>query len=129
MFKNFFNSEDNIILVFSIFFAILFFIFLLPKIEKNNINERNKLQEDFANINVDVVKIDQNICSKQCCKFNDWPIPFQTVNPNIDPAILEKYIGSNMSCNNGPDGGGCVCFTKEDSNYLTNHGQYLGPEI
>jgi len=66
--------------------------------------------------------IDTNICSQQCCKFTQWPVPFNTTNPNsID---LSNYIGSNFSCNNGQSGGGCVCISKDNYNYLSNHGQY-----
>lgn len=123
------TSEDNIILILSIIIAFIFFIFILPIIEKKNKVEQFQIQENFEDLNKEIVKIDQNVCSKQCCKFNDWPVPFETKNPNIDPALLEKYIGSNLSCNNGPDGGGCVCFTKDDSNYLAKHGQYLSDNI
>lgn len=69
-----------------------------------------------------IIKIDQNVCSKQCCKFIQWPVPFNTRNPTISNSTLDKFIPSNLACNGGSNGG-CVCLTKDDFNYLSNHGQ------
>lgn len=112
------SKINNKTLVFSILLILFFYIFLMPCLDKQ-INEENKILNEQFN---DLVQIDKNICSKSCCKFTQWPVPFNTVNPNISPEILDKFIGSNLTCNHGSDGGGCVCLTKEDSNYLTNHG-------
>ena len=85
--------------------------------------DKKKLNEKFNNLIDNQVKIDKNICSKSCCKFTQWPVPFNTENPNVSKKVLDQFIGTNFTCNNGPDGGGCVCATKNDLNYLTNHGQ------
>lgn len=69
----------------------------------------------------DDYKIDTNICSKQCCKFTQWPIPFNTKNPIINNETLNNFIPSNLSCNRG-ENGGCVCLTKDNFDYLSNHG-------
>ena len=82
--------------------------------------DANMIEEQFDNLNMNY--LDQNICSRQCCKFTQWPIPFNTKDPNSN-IDTDKYIGSNFMCNNGQTGGGCVCYTKENNNYLANHGQ------
>jgi hypothetical protein len=67
-------------------------------------------------------KIDETPCSKQCCNHVQWPIPFNTKNPNLDKSVEVDYIPNNLSCNRGGSGG-CVCLTKDQFNYLSNHGQ------
>jgi len=89
----------------------------------------NKCTENFDNYEITndktipVAKIDKNVCSKQCCKFEVWQPPFVIKNPNVDPKFMDKFIGTNLSCGNGPESGGCVCMTKNDFNYIANHGQ------
>jgi len=114
------NNNNNNFLFILICIGIIFVVFILPCLENININETNKLKETFDNLQLP--KIDQNICSQQCCKFTQWPIPFNTTDPN-NKMDLSNYIGSNFSCNNGQTGGGCVCYTKSDNDYLANHGQ------
>jgi len=90
---------------------IIFFLFILPLLERNETFDATNLH-----------KMDTNICSKQCCKFTQWPVGFNTVNPNIPAGTLDKFIPTNFACNNG-ENGGCVCATKDDYNYLSNKGQ------
>jgi hypothetical protein len=114
------SLSNNELFGILVIIGILFIIFILPILEVENFKEGFELKEKFDNI----VKIDQNICSAQCCKFTQWPLPFNTQNPNIDDKSLENYIGSNLSCNNGQTGGGCVCFTPKDFNYLAKRGKH-----
>lgn len=79
----------------------------------------NKIDEIDKN---KIHEIDKNPCSKQCCKFTQWPVPFNTKNPIVSDDTLNKFIPSNFSCNFG-EGSGCVCITKDDYNYLSQHGQ------
>jgi hypothetical protein len=37
--------------------------------------------------------------------------------------ISDKYMPSNFSCNNGNDGGGCLCLDNANFNNLQNHGK------
>jgi hypothetical protein len=96
--------------------GIFFFFIVMPYLD----NENNKEQIDNF---TDLIKIDQNICSPQCCKQTQWPVSFNTIDPKIDQKIFKDYIGTNFSCNNGPTGGGCLCVSKKDYQYLSNHGQ------
>jgi hypothetical protein len=112
-------SNININLIITIIcVGIIFFVYFLPTLDKEYIKDVVNTKEKFDNINIP--HIDQNICSRQCCKFTQWPIPFNVKDPNIN---TDKYIGSNFMCNNGQNGGGCVCYTKDNNDYLANHGQ------
>ena len=116
----------NNIFIFFLIIGIIFFVFYLPIIDNENFIDQQVLKEKFNNLNNlednNLYKIDKNICSSQCCKFTQWPVPFNTSDPN-NTIDFSKYIGSNFSCNYGNTGGGCVCYTKENYNYLANHGQ------
>ena len=115
------NNNNNNLLLVLITITIIFFVFVLPNLESRARQEDDELKEEFENLSLNTEhKIDQKICSRQCCKFTQWPVSFNTNDPNIDTS---KYIGSNFSCNNGQTGGGCVCYEKEDNTYLSNHGQ------
>ena len=118
------NSQkisDPKLLFILICICIMFFVFILPMLDNKNISEKFELQEQFDNLNIG--KIDKNICSRQCCKFTQWPIPFNTQDPGSSNKDLGNYIGSNFTCNYGQTGGGCVCYQKSDNDYLANRGQ------
>jgi len=117
-----------------IFLGIIFLLIcLLNSILENN-TIKNTYTEQFDNYeiinnkNIPIAKIDKNICSKQCCKFEVWQPPFIVKNPNVDSIFMNKFIGTNLSCGNGPESGGCVCVTKNDFNYIANHGQNYNPK-
>ena len=63
-----------------------------------------------------IIKIDENRCSRECCKHSQWPIAHDLV-----PKVGSEYVGSNMSCNWG-QGSGCVCLKKNDFDYLSTRG-------
>ncbi len=119
---------ENCEIIFIIIIIILIICIIISIPQQKSINNtciekfntiKNNLPENY----IPDAKIDQNICSKQCCKFAVWEPPFDVKNPNIDPTFMDKFIGTNLSCGNGPDNGGCVCMTKNDFNYIANRGQ------
>ena len=122
------KSDNSKIIIIIVLLIILFIIILVPYINKMNKSEQCSLQEKFeelktvTNNKLNIKKLDTNICSKQCCKFTQWPVGFNTVNPNIPAGTLDKFIPTNFACNNG-ENGGCVCVTRDDYNYLSNKGQ------
>jgi len=113
-------SDKNIFIIL-LYIGVLFFLVIMPYIDNQNLKEQNEYFSNFLS-NDNIRKIDQNVCSTQCCKHTQWPTPFNTKDPNIDPKLFENYIGSNFSCNNGHTGGGCLCIDKKDYDYLSNHG-------
>jgi hypothetical protein len=123
------EDSDNTFLILSILIGILIIFVIYPNIMSQNHSEGfqidqqvNKILTDTINKEKDVPKIDQRICSKQCCKFIQWPVPFNTKNPIVKDDVLNNFIPSNFACNGG-ENGGCVCLTKDDYNYLSEHGQ------
>jgi hypothetical protein len=131
------NLDNNIInsdtLLFILIILVILFIinYVYPTIIDKSIHESfesnikiNKILDSISvkTNNNYIQGIDKNLCSKQCCKFVQWPVPFNTKNPIISDDILNNFIPSNFSCNLG-DSGGCLCITKDDYNYLSNHGQ------
>jgi len=132
------EESDNTFLILAILIGILIIFVIYPNIMSQNQNEGfqidqqvNKILTDAIKsaepekektVNTDVPKIDQRICSKQCCKFTQWPVPFNTRNPIVKDDVLNNFIPSNFACNGG-ENGGCVCLTKDDYNYLSEHGQ------
>ena len=113
-------SDENTFIILVVV-GMLFFFIVMPCLDKQNSKEQIDNFTELLNNN-NIRKIDQNLCSKHCCKHTQWPVPFNTTEPNSNPDLFKDYIGSNFSCNNGPTGGGCVCVTKEDYQYLSNHG-------
>ena len=113
-------SDKNIFIIL-LCVGIFFFFIIMPYLDKQNSKEQI---DNFTNLmlNDNIRKLDQNICSTQCCKHTQWPVPFNTNDPNADPNLFKDYIGTNLSCNNGPTGGGCLCVTKKDYEYLSNRG-------
>jgi len=123
------EDSDNTFLILAILIGILIIFIIYPNIMSQNHSEGfqidqqvNKILTDTINKEKDVPKIDQRICSKQCCKFIQWPVPFNTKNPIVKDDVLNNFIPSNFACNGG-ENGGCVCLTKDDYNYLSEHGQ------
>ncbi len=117
-------KKNNNVLILVILGAIIFFIFIMPMIDRANISEESKLKENLNNTEPSV-KLDKNMCSKQCCKFSQWPVPHDLNEKNIPEDQLKDYIGSNMSCNFG-NGSGCLCVSKNDFNYLANRAGNIG---
>jgi hypothetical protein len=115
-----FKKSNNNVLVFVVLGAIIFFVFIMPMLDRANASEEAKLKEHLNNTEP-TNKIDKNMCSKQCCKFTQWPVPDDLIEKTIPEDQLKNYVGSNMSCNFG-NGSGCLCVTKDDLNYLSNHG-------
>jgi hypothetical protein len=118
-FTNKLNS--NLVLVLVILGVAVFFVFILPLIDnKNN-------QENLTNM-PEIKKLDQNLCSRQCCKQAQWPVPDDAISKDIPEKDLKNYIGTNLSCNFG-SGSGCLCVTKDDFNYLASRGSNAGKDM
>ena len=122
-----FKKSNNNVLLLVILGAIIFFVFIMPMLDRANASEESKLKEYLNNTNAPTVKLDQNMCSKQCCNHSQWPVPHDAKSGPISKDKLKNYIGTNLSCNYG-EGSGCLCVTKDDFNYLANRGGNSGKE-
>ena len=121
-----FNNKNNVALLLIILGAIIFFVVVMPIVDKNYYN--NQTTENFNTINTinnsnndNLVKIDLNKCSTNCCGLSQWPVPSDMLDKSIPLEELKNYIPSNFGCTSG-NYSGCVCLTQQDSNYLNNHG-------
>jgi hypothetical protein len=119
------RSRNNDFILYTILGALIFFLFVVPNLQTNKPNAKPNVKERLENTN-GIQKIDENICSKQCCKFVQWPVPHDVKVGDIPEEQLKNYIPSNLSCNYGSNNGGCLCITKDNFNYLSHRGGNAG---
>ena len=117
--------NSNLILAIVLLGSILFYLFVLPSLQCKQEKDLNKVKEKFVNSSNVIRKLDQNMCSKQCCNHSQWPVPHDAKSGPIPKDKLKNYIGTNLTCNYG-NGSGCLCVTKDDFNYLANRGGNSG---
>jgi hypothetical protein len=106
-----FEFNNNNLLLFVVLGGVIFWLFTNKNVKENLVDVKNE------NAN----KLDQFMCSKQCCKFAQWPVPKELHEHTIPDDKLINYIGSNFSCTGG-DKSGCLCITKDESQYLSQRG-------
>ena len=106
-------------LFYTVIFVSIFFFFILPYLDSNQKVEHwtTRYAEVDEKVDNSIDKIDQKMCSVDCCKHTQWlPKELNEIkNRNID----KNYVGTNLTCNNGT-GGGCVCMKKENITMLSN---------
>ena len=115
------SSSDNNIILYAVIIGVIFFCFVLPRLEKQYVKENRKLKEKMVSLkfNDKIRKLDTNKCSRECCNHTQWPVP------HMPSHKKGKYIGSNLMCNG--NGGGCLCVTKEDKEYLARRAHNFMP--
>lgn len=67
------------------------------------------------------MSIQHNLCSKSCCS-EQWPTPFKQ---KYDPFVCknkDKFIPSNIFCNNSFQDSGCLCLNKKQAQFMYNRG-------
>ena len=115
------SGENNMTMMYCIIVAGVFFVFIMPMIEKCYNDDKKVLIEKLENIMA--VKIDTNKCSKSCCINSGWELPKELVSKDLSADELKNYIPSNFSCNFGSNtGSGCVCVSKNDNEILGSRG-------
>ncbi len=85
----------------------------------------NRMKESFLSSGTNLkgcYKLDQNMCSVDCCG-KQWPTSFdQKRDPRIKEGELgTKYIPTNMTCS-GKTGTGCVCASQRQYKFLSDRG-------
>ena len=80
------------------------------------------LGEKFTKNVSKVVKVDDAMCSPDCCK-QQWPPAFKMKRDSRIKAgeIGTKYIPNNMNCT-GHNGVGCPCLSRKQLDILRNRG-------
>lgn len=62
-----------------------------------------------------------NQCSPACCS-DQWPVPFKISINNTFCENEEDYVPNTYYCNNRLQDSGCLCMTKQQSNFLQTRG-------
>ena len=114
------GSEDNRVVLYAVVVAAVFLIFILPKLEKKFAQEESEVREKMESLRGSSIrKLDTNKCSRDCCLYTQWPVPHMPTKKS------DKYVGTNFMCNG--NGGGCLCVSKKDREYLARRGQNFMP--
>jgi len=109
--------NPNQTLIIAIIGIILFFVFILPMIEKQYEKEIQKFTDlnDFS-----ILPIDQTKRDEQCCftNFTQWPVPKNLIEKTkMTEDELKKYVPTNFS-----SGSKCLCITQDQVDYLVKRG-------
>ena len=131
------QSSSTGVLLFMIFLAYLFFYSSFESFE--NITQNKMIDASVSGqiyaqpfvdtSNKDINKIDTKRCSINCCKYTQWPVPFNITGIDADNANIDysNIVSSNFSCTGSGTGSGCLCVNKDDINYLSNH--FTPPQV
>jgi hypothetical protein len=103
---------DGNTLIVGFILGVIVYSYVLPSLAKET--EKMASLEDEG-----ILKVDTNMCSRDCCKHSQWPVPFEGEEGEDD-----GNVSSNLMCNGG-SGGGCVCLKKEDKTYLSGRAKNL----
>lgn len=98
---------DGNTLIVGFILGVIVYSYVLPSLVKET--EKMAPLKDEG-----ILKVDTNMCSRDCCKHSQWPVPFGEEGEDVG----EGNVSSNLMCNGG-SGGGCVCLKKEDKTYLS----------
>lgn len=60
-------------------------------------------------------------CSTSCCT-PQYPPPFKVSDDDNLCMNKDKYVPSSYKCNNAWNNSGCLCMTKQQSNFLSSRG-------
>lgn len=118
------GAENNKVLIYGLIVGVVFFLFIMPMIEKCYNNDKKALMEKLENVMMPL-KVDTNKCSRSCCINSGWPLPEELQTKDMTKEELKNYIPTNFTCNLGASdgsGGGCVCMKKQDYEVLGSRG-------
>ena len=115
------EPENKNVVIYAIIIAVIFFVFILPRLEKKFAQEQNQIREKMESLKGgNILKLDRNKCSRDCCLHTQWPAP------HMPEKKSDKYVGTNFMCNGG-SGGGCLCVSKDDREYLAKRAHNFLP--
>lgn len=67
------------------------------------------------------MSIQHNLCSRSCCS-EQYPPPFKLKYDSYVCKNKDKFVPSQVMCNNTFQDSGCLCMTKEQAEFLTSRG-------
>jgi hypothetical protein len=69
-----------------------------------------------------------NMCSKSCCS-SQWPVPHSITPDDYVLMSNKEFVPTNITCSNGWQDAGCMCVTKEQSNFLRHRGNNANVDL
>ena len=67
------------------------------------------------------MSIQHNLCSKSCCGVQ-YPPPFNVSKDPYVEANKDKFVPNKYYCNNSFQDSGCLCMTKDQSQFFQTRG-------
>lgn len=105
------ENDNNQVLLYVLLASVIFFLFILPKIEKCNKKEEEIVMEKMSNAQEKILKIDKKNRKENCSIYTQWT-------PGPAAAQLKKHKGTVS--NNFLSGTNRLCYTDKDKHYLAN---------
>ncbi len=114
------KQEETQVVIYMTIIAIVFFCFIMPKLEKYHARDTAQIKEKMesltSNSNKEILKVDELKCSKECCNHTQWPVPHM---PKVEST---KYVPTNFMCSGG-NSAGCPCITEDQLKRLSSRGK------
>ena len=99
------------------------------EVKDNQDSEADSQKETAGRVSID--KLDDGLegdagllyapCSTSCCT-PQYPPPFKVSEDKNVCMNKDKYVPSGYKCNNAWNNSGCLCMTKQQSNFLASRG-------
>ena len=95
-------------IIIGVILGLVYYMYVMPTLQEG-------MEETEKTTETQIMKADQNKCSRDFCKHSQWPVPHMKESS-------DEHIGTNLMCNGG-SGGGCVCMENNDLEYLSGRGK------
>lgn len=105
------ENDNNQVLLYVLLASVIFFLFILPKIEKCNKKEEEIVMEKMTDAKTKILKIDKKKRRANCSIYTQWP---------VGPAAAQYVNEEGTVGNNFISGTTRLCYTDKDKKYLGN---------
>ena len=107
--------------------VVAFYLIVYPYIVKHGLGGSEHFEQAASGGLSSTDKIDQSMCSRDCCS-PQWPVGFDTArDPRIQPGdVGTKYMPTGYTCLGtaaGDKGAGCACVSKKQYDMLGSRGE------
>lgn len=115
------QNDNNQVLMYVMIAAVIFFLFILPKIEQCNQKEEAEIKEKMSNLSFapvlqkkdNILKVDELEQNDGCPQYVQWqPGPNAAQLPKVKGAVPNNFLGGTSG----------VCTTAKDMEYLSKKG-------
>jgi len=115
------ENDNNQVLMYVMIAAVIFFLFVLPKIEKCNQKEEDEIKEKMTSLSYgpvkseedSILKVDKLPQNDGCPQYVQWtPGPNAAKLPKVKDAVPNNFLGGTSG----------VCTSAKDMEYLSKKG-------